>query len=259
MSQDHPSNTPCNAADAELWQQFVGCYHEQFGSYPTQSELYTEAYCAQFVDQTMPKYHELVLDLAYRRQAQTEMDQWHVAAFLYRTMGNEFLENTQNWFTDFSKIDPNHAPEPEHITDQDRRALSDLKSLVLYLTLARSDEHGEWAQRVMDMLNANEEFELYRAVESFEYMHRISSSVKRVCRGDGALPVGAKYTQDQVTLYSKSWHSDHALWQYEGLISACRIKFSWHQDIKTDDTCEFTVHVVGYDADDHSNTVRIFS
>ena len=50
MSSDIPSDEPCYEVNPELWNRFAKSFRARFGFGPNHRPLYTEAFCAQWLD-----------------------------------------------------------------------------------------------------------------------------------------------------------------------------------------------------------------
>lgn len=53
MSDDFPSNNPCYDCNTQLWALFAASYKRRFGVGPNANADYTEAFCAQWIDNEM--------------------------------------------------------------------------------------------------------------------------------------------------------------------------------------------------------------
>jgi hypothetical protein len=53
MTTDMPSNDACYNCNRPLWNEFAASYKQRFGFGPNPSADYTEAFCAQWIDNEM--------------------------------------------------------------------------------------------------------------------------------------------------------------------------------------------------------------
>jgi len=53
-SPELPSDDPCYEVNTDLWEAFRDSFRARFGFGPAEKPIYTEAFCAQWMDHEVP-------------------------------------------------------------------------------------------------------------------------------------------------------------------------------------------------------------